>query len=108
MGLFSKPEVVGAIDSSGDQHRITELERRVAALEARLAALTSATAGPPADAYAVSYAGPAADAGADQAWLAQVQEMVRRGKKIQAIKLYREHTGVGLKEAKDAVEAMPG
>jgi ribosomal protein L7/L12 len=28
------------------------------------------------------------------------------GKKIEAIKLYRQRTGVGLKEAKDAVEAM--
>ena len=26
--------------------------------------------------------------------------------KIQAIKLYRENTGLGLKEAKDAVEAL--
>lgn len=29
-----------------------------------------------------------------------------RGEKIQAIKLYRERTGVGLKEAKDAVEDL--
>lgn len=28
------------------------------------------------------------------------------GRKIEAIKLYREATGVGLKEAKDAVEGM--
>ncbi|MFD1273494.1 ribosomal protein L7/L12 [Streptomyces kaempferi] len=32
--------------------------------------------------------------------------LVRDGKKIQAIKEYREFTGVGLKEAKDAVERM--
>ena len=32
--------------------------------------------------------------------------LVQQGKKIDAIKLYRERTGVGLKEAKDAVEAM--
>jgi len=31
---------------------------------------------------------------------------LRRGEKIQAIKLYREATGVGLKEAKDAVEEI--
>jgi ribosomal protein L7/L12 len=34
----------------------------------------------------------------------QVRALVRAGKKINAIKLVREHTGIGLKEAKDAVE----
>lgn len=36
----------------------------------------------------------------------QVAAEIRAGRMIQAIKLYRECTGVGLKEAKDAVEAM--
>lgn len=35
-----------------------------------------------------------------------VLRLLGDGKKIQAIKIYREHTGVGLKEAKDAVEAL--
>jgi ribosomal protein L7/L12 len=35
-----------------------------------------------------------------------VAEAVRDGKKIEAIKRYREATGVGLKEAKDFVEAL--
>ena len=35
-----------------------------------------------------------------------VAEALRRGEKIKAIKLYRQSTGVGLKEAKDAVEEM--
>ena len=40
---------------------------------------------------------------------AAVTEALRRGQKIEAIRLYREHAGVGLKEAKDAVDAMvPG
>ncbi|CAM3732786.1 ribosomal protein L7/L12 [Occultella aeris] len=34
----------------------------------------------------------------------RVAELLARGKKIEAIKVYREETGVGLKEAKDAVE----
>ncbi|MFG2476684.1 ribosomal protein L7/L12 [Streptomyces fagopyri] len=38
--------------------------------------------------------------------LEQVAALVRDGRKIQAIKAYREFTGVGLKEAKDAVERM--
>lgn len=35
-----------------------------------------------------------------------IEERLRVGKKIKAIKLYREHTGLGLKEAKVAVGAM--
>lgn len=34
----------------------------------------------------------------------QIQEALRRGNKIEAIKLYRELTGVGLAEAKQAIE----
>jgi len=40
--------------------------------------------------------------------LTPVRELVHAGKKIQAVKLYREMTGVGLKEAKQAVDAMDG
>jgi len=36
----------------------------------------------------------------------QIRELLSQGNKIAAIKLYREGTGVGLKEAKDAVEAI--
>ena len=35
-----------------------------------------------------------------------VVDALNAGQLIVAIKLYREHTGVGLKEAKDAVEAL--
>lgn len=38
--------------------------------------------------------------------LQQVVTLLREGKKINAIKVYREITGVGLKEAKTAVERM--
>lgn len=34
----------------------------------------------------------------------QIKALTDRGKTIEAIKLYREHTGLGLKESKDAVE----
>lgn len=37
---------------------------------------------------------------------ASPEQLLRAGKKIEAIKRYRELTGVGLKEAKDAVEAL--
>jgi len=38
--------------------------------------------------------------------LAEVMQLLRAGEKIEAIKLYRQIFDVGLKEAKDAVEAM--
>jgi ribosomal protein L7/L12 len=36
----------------------------------------------------------------------EVRDLIMRGKKIQAIKVYREITGTGLRDAKDAVERM--
>ncbi|MEX0676681.1 MAG: ribosomal protein L7/L12 [Pirellulales bacterium] len=38
----------------------------------------------------------------------QIADLLRSGQKIEAIKLYRAQTGVGLKEAKDYVEGLPG
>lgn len=38
--------------------------------------------------------------------LAEVVALLRRNRKIEAIKLYREQTGVGLKEAKDVIDKM--
>ena len=46
---------------------------------------------------------PALEAGE---WHDEVKRLVQQGQKIQAIKLYREKTGLGLKEAKDAVDAL--
>lgn len=37
---------------------------------------------------------------------AQIRALLGAGRKIEAIKLYREHTGADLKSAKDAVESM--
>lgn len=38
--------------------------------------------------------------------LDEIEALLKRGNKIAAIKLYRTATGVGLKEAKDAVDAV--
>ncbi len=38
--------------------------------------------------------------------MGEVRSWLRQGKKIAAIKAYREATGVGLAEAKDAVESL--
>ncbi len=48
----------------------------------------------------------AASSSASQVDLDAINELLLQNKKIDAIKLYREQTGVGLKEAKDAIEAI--
>jgi ribosomal protein L7/L12 len=45
-----------------------------------------------------------ADPNNDPALSPQVQEALRRGNKIEAIKIYRELTGVGLAEAKQVID----
>jgi ribosomal protein L7/L12 len=40
--------------------------------------------------------------------LQQVETMLRQGKTVQAIKAYREATGAGLREAKEAVDRIGG
>jgi len=42
----------------------------------------------------------------DDAALPGIMDLLRRGNKIEAIKVYREQTGVGLKEAKDYIESL--
>jgi ribosomal protein L7/L12 len=56
--------------------------------------------------YLLRYLGVDADAAADDAIPPQVAALIQQGKLIQAIKVYRRMTGLGLKEAKDAVDAM--
>ena len=42
----------------------------------------------------------------DTAWESEVLRLLVAGRKIPAIKLYRQQQGVGLKEAKESVEAL--
>jgi ribosomal protein L7/L12 len=49
---------------------------------------------------------PPATSVGDRAFEDELATLLERGQKIEAIKRYRERTGVGLKEAKDAVERM--
>jgi ribosomal protein L7/L12 len=37
----------------------------------------------------------------------QAIELARAGNKIEAIKYYAQHSGVGLREAKDAIDKLP-
>ena len=69
------------------QSRVRELEDRLEFLYRRLN---------------IDYLAPNANPGLSP----QVLEALRRGNKIEAIKIYRELTGVGLAEAKQAVEAI--
>jgi ribosomal protein L7/L12 len=36
----------------------------------------------------------------------EIVSLLRQGRKIEAVKIYRERTNLGLKEAQDAVEAL--
>ena len=38
--------------------------------------------------------------------MAEIAALLRQNRKIEAIKVYREQTGVGLKEAKDVIDRM--
>jgi ribosomal protein L7/L12 len=76
-----------------DISEIEDLFRRVEALEARVASFDGGTS-PVA----------AADAPIDP----QIVELMRQGRTIEAIKIYRDQTGVGLAEAKAAVEQLAG
>lgn len=49
---------------------------------------------------------PSAGESAEDALEREVRELLAGNKKIHAIKLWRERTGLGLREAKEAVEAM--
>jgi len=107
MGIFGgSPQ--DDIDLADVKERLARLESALASLQGQVAALTTgavAAGGP------VPYAGNpnTASAGAlpaDGAWMQEVRQLKESGNLIQAIKLYREHTGLGLKESKDAVEGM--
>ena len=45
-----------------------------------------------------------ADPNSDPVLSPQIQDALRRGNKIEAIKIYRELTGTGLAEAKDVID----
>jgi ribosomal protein L7/L12 len=107
MGIFGN-DAQGQVDLDDLKARVAKLEASLASLQGQVATLT---AGAVAAGGSVPYAGnpTTASAGAlpsDGAWLAEVRRLKESGNLIQAIKLYREHTSLGLKEAKDAVEGM--
>ncbi|MCB0908049.1 MAG: ribosomal protein L7/L12 [Nocardioidaceae bacterium] len=99
MGIF------GGGDGSREDY--LALEARVASLEAAVAKLSAILAGgaPPSAAPGeVPYAGASSAVGAP--WDAEARALKAQGKAIAAIKLVREATHWGLKEAKDYVDRL--
>ncbi|OAN32610.1 ribosomal protein L7/L12 [Mycolicibacterium iranicum] len=98
MGLFGRSDNADDVDDGGLRRRVEELERRVAQLE-----------------WALRGAGPHAEAAAPQTQVPsvagppvspEVVQLALAGKKIEAIKVLREQTGLGLKESKDIVDGL--
>lgn len=98
MGLFGRSDNVDDVDDGGLRRRVEDLERRMAALEWTLRS-SEAGAGPQ------SAPPPSAAAGGAQV-SPEVLQLALSGKKIQAIKVLREQTGLGLKESKDIVDGL--
>jgi large subunit ribosomal protein L7/L12 len=75
---------------------IVATQSRLGSLERRLRRLESGAYGPNPSPRLDALGTPSPD----------IEALILRGEKIEAIRTYREQTGVGLKEAKDAVEDM--
>ncbi len=95
MGLFGD-------DSSRDDY--LQLEARVATLEAAMAQLTATVA----TLRGVAGGAIATPGGSTMParWEVEARVLKEAGKAIEAIKLVREQTGWGLREAKDAVDRL--
>ncbi|MFJ8585743.1 ribosomal protein L7/L12 [Streptomyces sp. NPDC093595] len=82
--------IVGvALAVSGLELKLKRTDRRIARLETKVDLIL--------DHLGIEHTDPR---------LGRVGELLRQGQRIEAIKAYREITGAGLKEAKDAVDAM--
>ncbi|MEU8482627.1 ribosomal protein L7/L12 [Streptomyces sp. NPDC048641] len=82
--------LVAQLSLSSPSGKIVSVERRLARLEQKVDLLLSH----------LGVEGPQIPG------MERVHELIRQGKKIEAIKVYRQLTGEGLKESKDAVERM--
>lgn len=82
-----------------DQERIGALQRQVRELEGLVGELSRRAGIGPAELHVLR--GQTVPSGITPA----IQDLVARGKVIEAIKEYRSETGAGLKEAKDAIDA---
>lgn len=99
----SVPEKFAKIIEQIETMSVLDLSELVKALEKRFGVSASAMA--VAAAPAVGAAG--ADAGGEEKTAFTVELQGAGGQKIQVIKVVREALGLGLKEAKDLVDAVP-
>ena len=90
---------MGLFGGSTDRSELLALENRLARLEEQVARLSAAlgAAGPPS----VDDADPAPPVHDH----AEARELAAGGRKIEAIKVVREETGISLRAAKDLVES---
>jgi ribosomal protein L7/L12 len=88
---FAAVVVAGAFSWSASERRIVRMERRLGIIERKLDAVLEHLGVPPAE--------PGFD---------EVDAFLREGKKLHAIKAYRDRTGASLAEAKDFVERAAG
>lgn len=79
--------------------------RRIATLEAKVSELYKRLGqAEPGDGFGGGFGDEPASVAASED--PRVLELIQAGKKIEAIKLYKELTGIGLAEAKDAVDNL--
>ena len=108
MGMFGN-SAQDQVDLAHINDRLDRLESALASLQAQVAGLTTgAAAGGAPNPLAGTDPGdvPYGNHVAGGPWLDEVRALKSSGKLIDAIKVYRKNTGLGLKEAKDAVEGM--
>jgi ribosomal protein L7/L12 len=84
--------------------RIEALEARVQELERRLGAADADASAAAQEASGFTYASDGAPT--DPMNDPRIADLVAKGQKIEAIKLYRELTGAGLADAKSAIDSM--
>ena len=92
-----------------DLNEIESLKERIARIEQTVREIQDSIGGDAGGGKGDGWWGGADEA--EQADLSLNEEearLVQNGNKIEAIKLYHERTGVGLKEAKDAVDRVAG
>jgi ribosomal protein L7/L12 len=92
-----------------ESEQILDLQRRLALVERGLGQLFEHLDLAPGDSAASEgglWGGKDESGAPDPAADPEIQDLVAKGNKVQAIKRYRQLTGLGLAEAKDAIDAI--
>jgi ribosomal protein L7/L12 len=92
-----------------EARELLEIKQRLALIETRLQQLFEHLDIAPRESAGGGWWGDDKGEPLDPASDPEIQDLLAKGNEIQAIKRYRELTGLGLKEAKEAIErARPG